>query len=109
MVHIVQVYTRKRGFVLNPYDLCVANNNIEGKQCTIAWYVDDNKISHVNANVVTNILEKMREHFGDIKIYRGNSHVFLGIGIVLRDDCKFEVEMKDQLLEAVEMFGEEIS
>ena len=64
------------GFVLNPYDLCVANKNIEGKQCTIAWYVDDNKISHVNANVVTNILEKMREHFGDIKIYRGNSHFF---------------------------------
>ena len=28
---------------------------------------------------------------------------------MLRDDRKFEVEMKDQLLEAVEMFGEEIS
>ena len=51
----------------------------------------------------------MKEHFGDIKIYRGNSHVFLGIGIVLRDDGKFEVEMKDQLLEAIEMFGEEIT
>ena len=97
------------GFVLNPYDLCVANKIIDGKQCTIAWYVDDNKISHVDTNVVTNILEKMREHFGDIKIYRGNSHIFLGIGIVLRDDRKFEVEMKDQLLEAVEMFGEEIT
>ena len=59
--------------------------------------------------MVSDILEEMKGHFGDIKIYRGKSHVFLGIGIVLRDDQKFEVEMKDQLLEAVEMFGEEIS
>ena len=51
----------------------------------------------------------MKEHFGDIKIYRGNSHVFLGIGIVLRDDRKFVVKMKDQLLEAIEIFREEIT
>jgi len=37
------------GFVLNPYDPCVANKIINGKQCTIVWYVDDNKISHINA------------------------------------------------------------
>ena len=59
--------------------------------------------------MVTSIFEKMKEHFGDIKIYRGDSHVFLSIGIVLRDYGKFEVEMKDQLLEEIEMFGEEIT
>ena len=96
-------------FFLNLYYLCVANKVIDGKQCTIVWYVDDNKISHTDENVLTNILEKMKGHFGDIKIYRGNSHVFLGIGIVLRDDVKFEVEMKDKLLEAIEMFGEDIT
>ena len=49
----------KEGFVLNTYDLCVANKIIDGKKFTIAWYVDDNKISHVDENVVTNILVKM--------------------------------------------------
>ena len=34
---------------------------------------------------------------------------FLGIGIVLREDRNFEVEIKDQPLEAVEMLGEEIT
>ena len=38
---------QEMGFELNPYDTCVANKVIDGKQCTIAWYVDDNKISHV--------------------------------------------------------------
>jgi len=41
------------GFKLNPYDLCVANSQIKGKQCTVAWYVDDNKISHADDTVVT--------------------------------------------------------
>jgi len=45
------------GFVLNPYDKCVANKNIEVKQCTIIWHVDDLKISHANKNVVENILK----------------------------------------------------
>ena len=36
----------KIGFELNPYDLCVANKIINGSQCTIAFYVDDNKIAH---------------------------------------------------------------
>ena len=30
----------KEGFVINPYDKCVANKIINGKQCTIVWYVD---------------------------------------------------------------------
>ena len=83
--YILYKSTLEKEVFFNPYDLCVAKKIIEGKQCTTAWCVDDNKISHTYANVVTNILEKMKEHFGDIKIYRGNSHVFLGVGIVLRD------------------------
>jgi len=31
------------GFTLNPYDKCVANRNIEVKQCTIIWHVDNLK------------------------------------------------------------------
>jgi hypothetical protein len=34
-------------FKLNPYNTCVAKKIVDGKQCTIAWYVDDNKISHI--------------------------------------------------------------
>ena len=36
----------KLGFIGNPYDMCVANRVIEGKQCTILWNVDDFKVSH---------------------------------------------------------------
>jgi hypothetical protein len=45
------------GFVINPYDWCVANKIIDGKQCTILWHVDDLKISHVSRDTLTSIIE----------------------------------------------------
>ena len=36
------------GFVLNPYDPCVANNIVDGAQLTVVWHVYDLKVSHVD-------------------------------------------------------------
>ena len=71
------------GFQINPYDRCVANNIINGHQCTICWYVDDNKISHIDSNVVTEILQEIEKHFGDLKTTRGDTHDLLGMKIFL--------------------------
>jgi Reverse transcriptase (RNA-dependent DNA polymerase) len=67
------------GFELNPYDACVANKIIEGTQCTIVWYVDDNKISHVNPSVVSNVISKIEERFGKMTVTRGKEQSFLGM------------------------------
>jgi len=40
------------GFKINPYDHCVANKIVNGKQCTIIWHVDDLKISHMDNDIV---------------------------------------------------------
>ena len=34
------------GFIFNPYDPCVANKMVNGKQFTITFHVDDLKASH---------------------------------------------------------------
>ena len=36
------------GFTINPYDWCVANNEVNGEQITVVWHVDDLKISHAD-------------------------------------------------------------
>ena len=46
-------------FKINQHDYCVANAEIEGSQCTVCWYVDDNKISHINPKVVDQVIEKI--------------------------------------------------
>ena len=59
---------------------------INRKQCTIAWYVDGNKLSHVDDNVVMEVLDIIKQHFGDVERSRGNKHSFLGIYIESNDN-----------------------
>ena len=40
------------GFVLNPYDPCVANKIVDGTQLTVVWHIYDLKVSHMDAGVV---------------------------------------------------------
>jgi hypothetical protein len=52
------------GFQVSPYDWCVANKTINGEKCTIIWHVNDLKISHVDPQVVTAIIEQLDNDFG---------------------------------------------
>ena len=66
------------GFTLNPYDPCMANANIKGSQCTIVWYVDDNKISHKDQAVVNDLIQRIEAKFGHMTKTQGDKHEFLG-------------------------------
>ena len=92
---------KQMGFVVNPYDPCVANCMIEGSQCTIAWYVDDTKISHVNPDVVTKIIDTLESHFGKMSVTRGREHTFLGMNIRYNDNQTATITMKQYLEEAI--------
>jgi len=45
------------GFIVNPYDRCVTNKMIGGKQCTVLWHVENIKISHVSNDVITSVID----------------------------------------------------
>ena len=81
------------GFTLNPYDPCIANKIIDGKQCTIVWYVDDNKISHVNPALVTTIIKTIESKFGKMTVSRGKEHEFLGMDIKYNGDGTASIGM----------------
>ena len=49
-----------KGFVVNPYDPCVANKIINGEQFTIVWHVDDLKLSHKDPEVVTEMIAYLK-------------------------------------------------
>ena len=88
-------------FVLNPYDSCIANSVIDGKQCTIAWYVDDTKISHVDPNVVTSIIDQLENRFEKMTVTRGLQHMFLGMKIRYTGKGTVIITMKQYLEEAL--------
>jgi hypothetical protein len=101
-------YLKEIGFELNPYDPCIANKDINGKQCTIAWYVDDTKISHADPNIVTDVIAQIEERFGKMTITRGRKHVFLGMHITYNADGTADIIMRDYLEEAIAESGLEI-
>jgi hypothetical protein len=48
---------KSKGFKLNPYNPCVANKIIEGKQITVCFHVDDCKLSHEHPKVIDETID----------------------------------------------------
>ena len=84
------------GFVFIPDNKCIINKIINGKQCIVVFYIDDNKVGHEDPVVVTKILDETASHFGKLSITRGCKHDFLGMNITLKDR-KVYIDMEHQV------------
>ncbi len=52
-------------FEFNPYYPYVVNANINGKQMTVMWHVDDLKVSHMESSKLQKFGQYLRDIFGD--------------------------------------------
>ena len=77
---------------------------VDGKKCDIVWYIDDNKLLHVDPNVVTDILEEIKNQCGDLDVSRGDTHDFLGITITIKKYNKVDIMMKHKIEYTVSQF-----
>ncbi len=48
---------KPNGFRLNPYDPCVANEQVKGEQLTVCFHVDDCKILHLIPKAIDETIE----------------------------------------------------
>jgi hypothetical protein len=90
----------EQGFEANPYDSCVVNKMIGGKQCTIGWHVDDLKISHVDSKVVDHVIDMLEDEFGKeapMNISRGKVHDYLGMILDFSKSGEVTVDMIDYI------------
>ena len=100
------------GFEVNPYDSCVMNKTINGKQCTILWHVDDLKISHVDPNVVTGVIDQLEKEFGaetPITKTRGKVHDYLGMVLDFSTPGKVKFSMVDYIKEMLDELPEDMA
>ena len=105
-------YLAEHGFVMNPYDVCCMNKEINGKQCTIVWHVDDLKISHVDSEVVTSIIELIEKEFAKHKpltVQRGLLHDYLGMTIDFSIIGKVMITMIDFIEKMLEEIPEDMN
>jgi Reverse transcriptase (RNA-dependent DNA polymerase) len=104
--NLTEFLTQELGFEVNPYDSCVVNKTIDGKQCTILWHVNDLKLSHVKQEVLEDIVKKINAKYGQqtpIVIHRGKIHDYMGMTI----DYSEEGKVKFMMFDCVESILEE--
>jgi hypothetical protein len=100
----------KWGFKVNPYDWCVANKTINGKQCTMLWHVDDIKISHEDPEVVSQMIELLKGAYGTeapLTITRGKIHEYLSMTIDYSTLDKVRITMLKYIRDMFEEMPEE--
>jgi hypothetical protein len=102
------------GFKINPYDSCVANRVVNGKQHTVTWHVDDLKSSHVDPKVNDEFLKWLDKIYGDPKIApvtatRGKIHDYLAMKLDFTTRGKLKVNMTEYVKSMVNDFPEELS
>ena len=100
------------GFKTNPYDPCVANRMVNGKQHTVTWHVDDLKSSHVDPKVNDRFIKWLEQKYapdpavGTIKAVRGKVHDYLAMTLDYSVKGQVKVDMTDYVKSMVEDFND---
>jgi hypothetical protein len=91
-------FFEERGFAMNPYEPCVWNKTINITQFTIAFHVDDIKLSHIDPLIVTMIIKKLMKEYGkldQLTLHRGKKHEYLGMHIDVSIKGEVRITMYD--------------
>ena len=75
------------GFKINLYDLCAADNMIDGENMTICYHVDNFKLRHRRSKVNDWMIKWLRQEYeiifedgsGKMAVSRGKVHKYLGM------------------------------
>ncbi len=100
------------GYKFNPYDPCVANKMIQGKQMTICFHVDDCKLSHYMPKVMNRMIAYLRSEYesifedgsGKLTVSRGKVHNYLGMTIDYTTPGQVKISMFNYVAEILTAF-----
>lgn len=81
------------GFVMNLTEHCVFNKDIDGKQCTIAFHVDDLYITHTSKEVLHRVAERIAQCFTAVKTQSGPTIRHLGIDVTRKENGNMRLSM----------------
>ena len=96
------------GYEFNPYDACVANKPVEGKQHTVRFHVDDLMCSHKNTQVNDKFekwLNKKYGKHGKVTTTRGKIHDYLGMRFDFSEKGKVMIDMIEYMAAMVDEFS----
>jgi hypothetical protein len=91
------------GFTVNPYDICVANKTVKDKQLTVAFHVDDLKVSYGDPKAVDGFVAWIKEVYEDPEIKkitpsRGKVNDYLWMTLDFSIPGMVKLMMKDYII-----------
>lgn len=98
-------------FIVNEYDLCVANRTVEGTQHTICWHVDNLESSHKKKKVNDRFLIWLNNMYGNVKEVtstRGNRHDYLAMFINYSVEGSVIIDMAYYVKKMIEEFPDKL-
>jgi hypothetical protein len=98
------------GFVLNPYDSCVAIKVVDKKQMTVCWHIDDLRVSHCDPAQVNIFGEWLSKNYEvAMATHRGKVHNILGMIFEFLPKGKAMVPMMEYFKNIIKDFPKEIT
>ena len=88
------------GFIMNHYDPCIANKIIDGTQMTVAWHVDDLKVSHKKLSAIREFAALLNDEFGketQISESYEKKHEYLGMQMDYGVPGEVSISMEDYI------------
>jgi hypothetical protein len=76
------------------------NKLVDGKQLTVAWHVDDFKVSHVSPNVVDDFINELEQQYGKetpLSKSHGKTHEYLGMTLDFTRPGQVTITMIDYI------------
>jgi hypothetical protein len=98
-----------KDFKINMHEPCVANKMIEVKQFTVAWHVDDLKLSHMEQSEETKMIDWMESSYGEMRVSGGSIRAYLRMTFKFETPGEVEVAMIDYLKRVIRDFLEVIT
>ena len=78
--------------------MCVDNKEINVKQCTIAWYVENNKVSNCEQDVINDVINKEEGIFIGLMATKGNTYKLLGMKTRHIKNKRAAINIKEYIL-----------
>ncbi len=100
---------KSMGFIINPYDPCIANKIVDRHQLTLRWHVDNLMTSHVDMLAINDFLQELKVIYGDsLTESTGKQHNYFGMIFDFSSKNDVQINMNLHISKIIKEFPEEI-
>jgi hypothetical protein len=96
------------GYLQNPYEDCIFNKTVRGKQITMALFVDDIMATCEDSRAIDEDIATLRVKYKEVTVHEGAQHSYLGMNFDFSSKKKVKVTMRgymDDIVEEYEIQG----